>query len=157
MNKTNVIQISDEDEHFRVWLTEEIERRGLSQAEVARRSGMSAAMLSLVMTGKRPIGLDGARGVARALNLDEMYVLRLAGLVRESKVRDEIIDEWSAILHLLDDTSRTELMQHATVLLENQQDQEFVRKFRTLGKDDQAVGWSLIEEFLSRKGMTRVE
>jgi transcriptional regulator with XRE-family HTH domain len=66
---------------FSTWLAQEVEKRGWSFNELARRSGVSSAMISLVMTGHRNPGVDFCNGVARAFKTSPIVVLAKAGII----------------------------------------------------------------------------
>lgn len=66
---------------FSEWLMREIETRGISQAELAYKAGVSAATISHVLTGTRNAGPDLCVAIARALNYSPEYVFRIAGLL----------------------------------------------------------------------------
>jgi transcriptional regulator with XRE-family HTH domain len=57
-------------ESFESWLNKELNNRGWSQSEVARRSGISPSMFSQVISGVANPGPDFLIGVARAFNLN---------------------------------------------------------------------------------------
>lgn len=65
---------------FSEWLLTEIESRGLSYSEVARRGGLSHARISQVISGSNP-GADFCTSIARALDLPPERVFRIAGLL----------------------------------------------------------------------------
>ena len=69
---------------FSEWLYAEMERRGLSQSELARRAGMAQSTVSFALSGDRRPGLDFCVGVARAFDLPPEDVLQRAGLLPSS-------------------------------------------------------------------------
>jgi transcriptional regulator with XRE-family HTH domain len=50
-------------------LAEHMKKNGLSQLEVARRTGVSQATLSLYLSGKRGLSLDSALRISAALGI----------------------------------------------------------------------------------------
>lgn len=66
---------------FATWLMREIEARGWTNAELARRAGISAASISMVVSGQKGVGLDFCLGVSRAFGQPPETVLRKAGLL----------------------------------------------------------------------------
>lgn len=64
---------------FYAWLTSELNKREMSNNELARRAGVSSGLVSLVLSGQRGISTDFCIKVARALNLPTNDVLRRAG------------------------------------------------------------------------------
>ena len=70
---------------FAEWLLSELDERGLSYSEAARRGGISHARISQVISGGNP-GPEFCLGVADALNLPALTVFQKAGLLpSESK------------------------------------------------------------------------
>lgn len=66
---------------FGDWLQGELNNRGWDQAELARRSGISTAQISRIVTGGRQPGRSSIDGIARALRLPPEDVLRQAGIL----------------------------------------------------------------------------
>lgn len=66
---------------FGDWVLQELNSRGWDQAELARRSGISDAHISRVVTGGRKPGADAVQRIARALRLPAEEVFRRAGLL----------------------------------------------------------------------------
>jgi transcriptional regulator with XRE-family HTH domain len=63
---------------FGDWLLQEIEKRGLTYSELARRGGTTPARVSQVISGDRP-GWDFCLAVARAFDVPAEKIFRLAG------------------------------------------------------------------------------
>ncbi|MBA3533695.1 MAG: helix-turn-helix transcriptional regulator [Ardenticatenales bacterium] len=64
---------------FAEWLQGELDRRGWDQAELARRSGITTAQVSRVISGGRNAGADFCIAIANALNLSREEVFRARG------------------------------------------------------------------------------
>ena len=63
------------------WITEELNTRGWSIRELARRAELSHATINGVLSGTANPGLDFCKGVARALHVAPEDVIRKAGLL----------------------------------------------------------------------------
>lgn len=74
------------NEDFAAWLYGELQTRGWSQSEAARRGGISSQMINAVINLQANPGLDFCRGIARALNMSLEDVFRRAGIL------DELVD-----------------------------------------------------------------
>jgi len=61
------------------WLEERLNTLGWTQAELARRAGISQAQVSFVLNGQRRAGADFCVAIAGALKEEPSYVLKLAG------------------------------------------------------------------------------
>lgn len=66
---------------FKWWLLERLDERGWSQADLARRSGLSPAQVSRLASGVRQPGLDACLRLAQALGLSLDHVCGVAGLL----------------------------------------------------------------------------
>ena len=66
---------------FGDWVLHELNNRGWDQAELARRSGISDAHISRIVTGGRNPGADSVQRIARALRLPAEEAFRRAGLL----------------------------------------------------------------------------
>lgn len=79
-------------EQFQNWLNRELNFRGWSQSELARRANITPSTISRILTGDRKIGNDVATSIADALRVPKEEVLRAAGLLTKSNPRDERIE-----------------------------------------------------------------
>ena len=61
------------------WLEGQLEERGWSSSELARRAGISQSSVSNVLTGKQVPGLEFCKGVAEALDVRTEELLQQAG------------------------------------------------------------------------------
>lgn len=75
---------------FTEWLSSEMELRGWSQAELARRANTSRSAINGLLSGSRGPGPDLARSIAHALKLPDETVFRAAGLLPPVSELDEL-------------------------------------------------------------------
>ncbi|RME79663.1 MAG: XRE family transcriptional regulator [Chloroflexi bacterium] len=66
---------------LRYWLAQELQQRGWSHAELARRSGISRPFISQVLSGDAKPSVNFCRKVAAALDESPDKLLRLAGIL----------------------------------------------------------------------------
>ena len=85
---------------FGDWLTSEMNKRGFSQAELARRSNVSQSAISLVLSGQRKPGEDLCRAIAHTLGYPPETVFRAAGILPPAKDRTPEID---AVIEAMND------------------------------------------------------
>jgi len=73
------------------WLNEELNKRGWSQSELSRRSGVSNSAISRTINGEVEPTLQFCRAIARPLERTPAEVMILGGLItrREARVDDE--------------------------------------------------------------------
>ena len=97
---------------FSQWIISELDDRGWSYNELARRSGLSSATVSTVLSGKSNPGLEFCNGVASAFGIPPENVLRRAGLL--PSVPEETITARELIFHfnLLDDEDQAEILEY---------------------------------------------
>lgn len=63
------------------WLTDELQKRGWSNSEVARRAGLGVSTITMVLNGQSKAGLEFCVKLAEALREPPEKVLRMAGLL----------------------------------------------------------------------------
>ena len=97
-NKEKTVTNNDD---FGKWLLDELERRSMSQADLARKSGVSRTAISDVISGSSKPGFRLCRGIADGLRLPFLTVLLQAGLVRESDIfmLDGLSSDERSLLH----------------------------------------------------------
>jgi len=76
-------------ESFTDWLNEELERRGWSRSEAARRGNVSDSMWAKVIGGFSQPGPDFLIGVARAFGITRREVFERAGMIESITPMDE--------------------------------------------------------------------
>lgn len=79
------------------WVNRKLKVKGLSQRELARKSGVSHTLISDALRGTRPVTFDFCIAVSKGLNEPLWTVLQLAGFVNEIP-KDLMEDEEIRIL-----------------------------------------------------------
>lgn len=90
-------------EKFGQWLLDELEKREMSQSDLARRSGLSQGTISNMISSTRGVGPDSLRAIAKALRLPIEQVYRAANLLPPPPDVDE---EMEQILNEFDNLSK---------------------------------------------------
>lgn len=98
------------EKDFANWLMREIEERGWTNAELARRAGISAPNVSMVISGQKGIGWEFCLGIARALGYPPEDVLRRAGLLPPIPARVQDEQEMLGIWRTLSDLQRRTIL-----------------------------------------------
>lgn len=83
---------------FTEWLSSEMELRGWSQAELARRANTSRSAINGLLSGSRGPGPDLARSIAHALKLPDETVFRAAGLLPPVSDDEAKFEDWKYLL-----------------------------------------------------------
>lgn len=68
-------------ESFVTWLVEQIDSRGWTNSELARRANLVPSTVSMVVSHQKRPGLEFCVGIAQAFGVPPEDVLRLAGLL----------------------------------------------------------------------------
>jgi transcriptional regulator with XRE-family HTH domain len=77
----NAIMFSIVDKTFAEWLLEEMNRLDMTQAQLAKRAGISRTAVSNLLSHTRDPGPTICRAIARALDVPPEEVFRKAGLL----------------------------------------------------------------------------
>ena len=104
----------DQQERFRRWVVEELERRNWSQKHLAVMTGISPTHVSNVLRGLRAVSWDFVFAVARAFNRSPFEVARIAGLL--PPLSDDV-QQLTEIAAQLDERDRRLLLEVARALL----------------------------------------
>lgn len=97
-----------------IWVNSELDKRGWSKRELARRAGLSHATVSKVMSGQNKITFDFCAAIARAFNEPPEMVFRLAGLLPPlPDSADPVVQKLEHIVSMLSPTQRRELLAFA--------------------------------------------
>jgi transcriptional regulator with XRE-family HTH domain len=101
-------------EEFMSWLTNELQQRGWSVRELARRAGVSHGAINNVLNGYSNAGPDLCTAIARAFHMPVETVFRQAGLLPEP-TQDErgYIREVLEIMRELTPDERYEILSYA--------------------------------------------
>jgi transcriptional regulator with XRE-family HTH domain len=101
---------------FSSWIIDELNKRGLSQAELSRRSGISAGAISHVINGNRQPGIDFCEGIAKAFHLPVEQIFRLAGIFPQSQ-DDEYSKEAAHLVSLMPDDMKQTAVRYLRYLV----------------------------------------
>ena len=78
---------------FAEWLSDQLEERGWSQAELARRANTSRSSINGLITGSRNPGPELTSAIANALRLPESIVFKMAGILSPTTDIDELKEQ----------------------------------------------------------------
>lgn len=108
---------------FSVWLLEEVNERGWTFAELAKRAGMNTGTLSRVLNETRNPGPDFCTAIARALGIPVEEVFRRAGLLPQLSANEDeqVIRELMDILKNMTPENRQDLLSYARYRFQQQE------------------------------------
>lgn len=95
---------------FVEWLNHELEERGWSRSEAARRGEFSSSMLDKVIGGFAQPGLDFCRGIARAFGVPLEEVFRRAGILPDIVELPDGARDWGRRLMAFSDVDRAQVI-----------------------------------------------
>lgn len=100
---------------FGEWLTEEINQRGWSHSELARRASVSQVSVSGIISGSRNAGCDFCIKIAKALSLSPVLVLTKAKILppQEQSNNNATLQELMDIAKQLPQTEQEEVLKYA--------------------------------------------
>lgn len=105
------------------WLKKELNKRGMNQAELSRRSGISAGHITKVLNGERGLGEQALKGIAEAFHVPPELVFRKAGLLPDVPRNDEMREELVFLFDMLPENEKQIILRQVqgTILLLEQQ------------------------------------
>lgn len=102
---------------FVTWLNNELNKRGWSNSELHRRSGMATSTISMVLGGQKKPGWEFCLAIATALNEPPEKIFRIAGLLPAlPSSEDETLRESIDILKSLSPQQRKEVLRYLRFL-----------------------------------------
>jgi transcriptional regulator with XRE-family HTH domain len=110
--------------NFGIWLASERERRGWSQSELAKRSGLHRQSLNKIENGGAMPAVETYLALAEALALSPILLFRKAGLLPDRPESEVTFDDWKFLLEQLDPAEQDELRQIAILKIDKRKKAE---------------------------------
>jgi len=108
---------------FIEWLQQELDSRGWSYNELARRAGMTGANVSYVMSGKQRATFDFCAAIAKPLGETPEKLFRMAGLLADVPAMEEkSVRELYEVIRALSRENREQITRIAALLLREQRE-----------------------------------
>lgn len=101
---------------FQTWLSDELAKRDWSQRKLALKSGISQALVSMVLAGDARPTAEFCNKVAQAFSESPEKVLRMAGLLPPIDEDDPTFQELIELARNLTLEQRQELLKYARFL-----------------------------------------
>ena len=117
-------------DNFSEWLKRELNQRGWSQRELARRAGVSATAINDTINQKTRPGWDLCTAIARAFDMSEEEVFRIATLLPPLPDTEEGVTYqqlWD-IVKRMSPEERGEVYRYARYRLQREQEEKKRRK-----------------------------
>ncbi len=90
----------DPSNPFVEWLIKRLNKKGWTREELSRRSGVDSGSIANIINRKTDLGPDVARKIAKPLEVSQVFIFRLAGLIDEELI-DEEAEAWQEIRRIL--------------------------------------------------------
>jgi transcriptional regulator with XRE-family HTH domain len=144
-------------EGFPRWLNEQMNSRGWSVRETARRGGISHTPISFVLSGEQP-SFETCVALARAFNLQPETVLRKAGLLPEVPDTNELARE-VYLLGLLSEEDRQEVLEIVQLKIKRQEESDAIDRIVSLleavPEERVEAALDVLEAWLRARGIVR--
>lgn len=112
------------DKTFSEWLADELEKREMKQIDLARKSGVTSAQISRIISGQRGAESKTIYSIARALKIPTEQVFRAAGLLPPEPETDVWVEETSYKISLIPPGLRSVASKFIDSLIEDQTDKQ---------------------------------
>ena len=100
------------------WLIQELENRGWSIRELARRAQLSHGTINSVLAGRSKPGIDFCLGIAKALHIDPVQAFRMAGILPQEPEETVSVRELVFLFDQLDEETKEEAIDYLRFLRE---------------------------------------
>ena len=104
-------------EEFVSFIKEELIKRSWSNAELAKRSGISQAHISRVLNGNYLPGIDLLKSFSHALNIPEEQLFRMAGILPERKELEPVNERMLHLFSQLEHYDKQMILDYLVFLL----------------------------------------
>lgn len=98
------------------WLTQEITKAGITQADLARKSGVSTAQIARAVNGTRGLSENSITAIAEALKIPPEQAFRDVGFLPPVPERTEQTDRLLYLFNQLDPDKKQDLLGYAEFL-----------------------------------------
>lgn len=122
--KNQVIVTTVDNLSFSDWLTTQLQEKGMSQADLARKSGVTRQAINNYVNGMRQSpDMNSVKKIARALGVPVEEVLRITNILPPTTIPPEL-ERLRFILGLLPPDRQEDLVNYAEYLYQQQERQE---------------------------------
>jgi transcriptional regulator with XRE-family HTH domain len=104
---------------FAEWLDSELDKRGWTRAELARRAGVNQSTISMAYSGQRNVGVDLAVAIARGFgDISIETVFRMSGLLPPNHDGDPLVKEAAYLIGLLSESGKQQVLDYIRFLIQ---------------------------------------
>jgi transcriptional regulator with XRE-family HTH domain len=103
---------------FSEWLGDELEKRDWTQADLARKSGLTTAGVSHIIKGTRKAGIKSCAKIAKAFDLSPDEVLRAADLLDQLPKDDKTVKDIVYTVNQMSEKLKEDVLEYARFKLQ---------------------------------------
>jgi Helix-turn-helix. len=100
------------------FLTAEMNKVGMNQSDLARKSGVSTGQISRLINGTRGVGEKSLRAIAEALSVPPDVMFRVAGFLPPAPAKTEQTERLLYLFNLMDARQKEILLSQANWILQ---------------------------------------
>ena len=100
------------------YINNELDRKGMIQAELSRKSGLDSGWISNLISGSKELGLVSLIGLSKGLGVSADAILRAAGYLPSVPARAEQNQQLLYMFDQLNENDRKTIFRMMDVLLE---------------------------------------
>lgn len=109
---------------FPQWLRQELEKREWSQVDLSRKTGISNAQVTRILSGERGFGVEALVAISNALNISPITIIRKAGLLPPGPDDKINFEDWQYLLEKMTPEEREEFWRFGNMKIEMRQEKE---------------------------------
>ena len=113
---------------FSEWLVAELDQRGWSRSEAARRGDISSSMFDKVINGYAKPGKKFLDGLAQAFEMPPIVLYRKAGLLEPEPDKSELVEQIMQEVHQMDESGQQEFLAYVRMRNNLRKQQQPARK-----------------------------
>ena len=99
------------------YINNELDRKGMIQAELSRKSGLDSGWISNLISGSKELGLVSLIGLSKGLGVSADAILRAAGYLPSVSAHAEQNQQLTYLFDQMDERKREEMIFYAELLL----------------------------------------
>lgn len=94
---------------FTQWLQNELKKKGWTQADFARATGISPTQVARIISGERGLGIESLVSISNVFNISPITLLEKLGLITSNSNQKINLADWERLLSQINDEDREEI------------------------------------------------
>lgn len=117
--------------HFGEWLKQELDKKNITQSELAQMIGVHPPQVSRIISGERSTTNETLVAIAHALKISPITLFRKAGLLPDTNEADVKLDDWEFLLKQMTPEDEAELRQIAEMKIDRRNKDQSLMVLKT--------------------------